>query len=128
MNGLLRTVGETTLEKHPALAKDIAMLILSVFREVTEPDLPKTANLVFLPEKLAQVFSDDIYLSYSTLAQLLPEMKYLDPSATRNLILDSNLIHMLLYRAGPSEDDQAVRIQSLSFLLELWSYESSNII
>ena len=56
MNGMLRILSETTLENHPSLSKEIAKLILSAFREITEPDLPKTSDIVFLPEKLAEVF------------------------------------------------------------------------
>ena len=55
---------------------------------------------MFLPEKLAEVFSDDIYLSYSLLAQILPEIRQMDRNGYRNLLMDSNLVNMLLYRSS----------------------------
>lgn len=68
MNGMLRIVAETTLENHPSMALEIGRLLLAVFRETTDPDLPPSADIVFLPEKLSEVFADDIYLCYSLLA------------------------------------------------------------
>jgi hypothetical protein len=110
MNGLLRVVAETTLENHSGLAPEIARLLLAVFRETSDPDLPPSADIVFLPEKLSEVFADDIYLSYSLLAQVLPEMRKIDRSAERNCVYNSKLIAMLMYRANESEEDPSVRL------------------
>jgi hypothetical protein len=79
---MLRILSVETLENHPYLMPQMARLILAVFREVDDLASP-TLSLAYLPEKLAEVFSDDIFTSYNTLSLLLPEMRLLNRNATQ---------------------------------------------
>lgn len=99
-----------------------------MFKEVQDPGLPPTANISHLPEKLAEVFSDDIFLSYNALSTVLPEMRSLDRSQSQFLISESNLVYSLLIRASEVEEDPSVRLLCTTLLLDLWYDEHSLLI
>ena len=73
------------LEIHPLLAKDVARLCFSLFRE---PSL----RLVKVPELLHNVFQDDIFMCYETMNTLLPELNILDRNGTKKMLEESDLI------------------------------------
>jgi hypothetical protein len=124
---MLRIMTVETLENHPYLTEQMAKLILAVFRTHEESSQP-TLSLVNLPEKLAEVFSDDIFLSYSALSLLIPEIRKLDRGALQNLILNSRLVYSFLIRGSEQEVDQAIRLLCTKLLIDVWHYEYANIV
>ena len=53
----------------------------AMFRENPEPGLPSTFTLTKLPEKLSEVLFEDIFVVYSSLSLLIPELRKIDRGA-----------------------------------------------
>ncbi len=75
-SSILRIVCTEIIENHTDLAANVARLLLSIFREPTVDPSPVT--LTNLPDLLAEVLADDIYLCYQAFSILLPCMRDYD--------------------------------------------------
>ena len=83
-NSVFRTSVEL-LENHPFLVREVAILVISLFRE---PSL----RLVKMPELLYNVFQDDIFMCYETMNSLVPELNKLDREAAKAMLEGSDII------------------------------------
>ena len=109
------------IDNHQHLATDVARLILNIFREPTVE--PSPVNLANLPDLLAEVLADDVYLCYQALSILLPIMREFDRGSLQKILVESNLILRLLALASEKTPDPAMRLIATTFLFDLWHME-----
>ena len=101
------------LEVHSFLAKDVATLCISLFRE-------SSLRLVKVPELLETVFQDDIFMCYETMNTLLPEFHKIDRELTRKMLEESELIQNALHEAAENDMDYALKLKCTNLLFEIW--------
>jgi hypothetical protein len=103
------------------LSPNVTRLILSIFRDPTVESSPIT--LKKLPELLAEVLEDDLYLCYEALSVILPCIRDFDRGSLQKILVDSDLILKLLELSSESTSDTAVRLQCTTLLFDLWYLE-----
>lgn len=90
------------------MSPNVTRLILSIFRDPTVQSSPIT--LKNLPELLAEVLADDLYLCYEALSVILPCIRDFDRGSLQKILVDSDLILKLLELSSESTSDTAVRL------------------
>lgn len=106
---------EETLSKHPSLLEPATKFLRALFKQTN-----LTEGIDFLPEKLIELYQDDIFQVYYHLNTVLPELGRLDKASLNTVILQSSMIQNLLHRSSQNEPDNALRLQSLALFADLW--------
>jgi hypothetical protein len=106
------------LEMHPSMAFQIAELIYNFFRD---PGTLGPADIYF---HLKTACTDDIFMCYESLSQMMGQLKKIHRFSEKDLIRDSYMISDALNEATDNLScDMSVKVACTSLLLECWLLE-----
>ena len=102
------------LERHSDTNKDVAKLLILMFKE---PGIVLGGLYAYLKE----ASSDDIFVCYDSILQLLANLYAMNRHQTTKLIMDTPLAEDVLLEASENiSDDYAVKLTCTSLCLEMY--------